>query len=238
MGLLKSTKSIPGIDYHEYRDKLYYNKYLYRASFRIAGAHIVARAKFTKDLESYLKYHDFWLHRSSRKEDIKKNIPILQKYKDWFDAQKDNKEMSVRIESDNISVFSNDLALLKTVGAVEPTVTVRFTEAVTAQFAGVKTFVREPKHKFRVYLKSMRVEAKLMQDLSDLFKRNKGLYPSKSLVDWTINRRNHGAYGFRYLSSAYSIDYDDESQLSYLALMHGDVLGRRYKLEKRPETIQ
>ena len=33
------------------------------------------------------------------------------------------------------------------------------------------------------------------------------------------------------------IDYDDESTISYLALIYGDMLGKRYKLEQRPEAI-
>ena len=37
MGLLKSVKDVPGIDFYEYRDSDYYNKYEYRARFNLVG---------------------------------------------------------------------------------------------------------------------------------------------------------------------------------------------------------
>jgi hypothetical protein len=49
--------------------------------------------------------------------------------------------------------------------------------------------------------------------------------------------KRYGLWTFRYTSAAHFIDYDDESTLSYLALMHGEVLGKKYKLEKRPDIV-
>ena len=45
------------------------------------------------------------------------------------------------------------------------------------------------------------------------------------------------SWKYRYTNANHFIEYDDESTLSYLALMHGEILGKRYKLEKRPEPI-
>jgi len=42
---------------------------------------------------------------------------------------------------------------------------------------------------------------------------------------------------FKFSSSSYFIYYDDEITLCYLALMHGEILGKKYKLEKRPDPI-
>jgi hypothetical protein len=87
-----------------------------------------------------------------------------------------------------------------------------------------------------VYLKSRRVESSFAQDLSDLLKKNKSLLPSTALKHWALrSKANAGGWRYRYSSASHFIDYDDESMLSYLALMHGNMLGKRYKLEKRPD---
>ena len=51
MGSLKSIKDVPGIDYYEYRDSEYYNKYRYRAKFRLDG---IGLTYFVKSKESFL----------------------------------------------------------------------------------------------------------------------------------------------------------------------------------------
>jgi hypothetical protein len=45
------------------------------------------------------------------------------------------------------------------------------------------------------------------------------------------------AWKQRYSSASYFIDYDDESTLSYLALLYGEMLGKKYKLEKRADPV-
>ena len=103
---------------------------------------------------------------------------------------------------------------------------------------GVKFFARKPKHKYRVYLRSKRVDDSLHIELDELFKRTKSLYPSPALLVWARTRSHrYGLWYFRWTSSTHFIDYDDESVLSYLALTHGDILGRRYKLEMRGYNI-
>ena len=113
-----------------------------------------------------------------------------------------------------------------------------YTQVQTSQYAGVKHFVGEPKHKYRVYLRSKRVEDNFHIELKSTLDRQNKLYPSNALKDWLKHDpKRWGIWSFRYLSSAHFIDYDDESTLSYLALMHGEVLGKKYKLEKRPDIV-
>ena len=101
-----------------------------------------------------------------------------------------------------------------------------------------RSFVDEPKHKFRVYLKSKRVEDGFLEELKSTMERQKQLYPSNALRSWmSRDNKRWGIWHFRWTSAAHFIDYDDESTLSYLALMYGDILGKKYKLEKRPDNI-
>ena len=89
-------------------------------------------------------------------------------------------------------------------------------------------------------MKSKRVEGSFAVDLHETFKKNKQLYPSPALVQWAKGSATHGnqhSWKYRYSNASHFIDYDDESVLSYLALLYGDMLGKRYKLEKRPEPV-
>ena len=98
--------------------------------------------------------------------------------------------------------------------------------------------MRKPKHKFRIYLKSRRVEGTFAEDLHTMFKKNKSLYPSPALKHWAKGSSgNQNSWRYRFSNASHFIDYDDESVLSYLALLHGDMLGKRYKLEKRPDPV-
>ena len=81
----------------------------------------------------------------------------------------------------------------------------------------------------------MRIPKEAHQELNDLLKTNNALVPSKAFYKWLTGAHKY-AWRTKLLSSGYFIEYNDESTISYLALMHGDLLGRKYKLEKRPVT--
>jgi hypothetical protein len=66
------------------------------------------------------------------------------------------------------------------------------------------------------------------------------LYPCNSLKYWLTGAGLNGnkyTWRYRFTNPIHFIDYDDESVLSYLALIYGDMLGKRYKLEKRPDPV-
>jgi hypothetical protein len=232
MGLLKLVDNVPGIDFYEFRDQDYYNKYTYRARLTIIGVRhllFVSNAdELTKRAESGFSYYS--------KEDrqlVKDNLPILSKLLEWKLQAKKDKKSTIRGEHNTLAVFSNDLAYLHTLKLIDPELLVDFTEVQRSEYEGVKYFVKEPKHKFRVYLKSKRVEENFPIEFKNLLDRNAELHPSPGLYAWLKLQNN---WKWRWASAGYFIDYDDESTLSYLALMHGEMLGKKYKLEKRPEA--
>lgn len=242
MGLLKSVSNVPGIDYYDYRDDDYYGKYKYRVRFTLSG---VRYAAYEKNVEGLMKRYNAtagW--RVIRKDDrdvVTNNLDHLKQFIEFRNSLKENGTGLTRVEHQKIAFFSNDLGLLKTAELIKPGIYYDYTQVQTNNFIGVKSFVKDPKHKFRVYLKSKKVENDFAKKLGDLLGRTTNLYPSPSLSYWLTSQTNgtnpHWSWRYRYTNSSHFIDYDDESTLSYLALMHGDFLGKRYKLEKRPETI-
>lgn len=236
MGLLKSIDNVSGIDYYEYRDIQYYGKYDYRLRIKVPCVRYAYWCKKPEDLDDKLqgKSGKYYNVRKEDKQTVTDHLPALKAVVELQNTRK-KKNLGLRVEGSTVAVFGNDLAELQTISATfgsnyDPD----YTQVQTSSFAGTKYFVGEPKHKYRVYLKSKRVEEKFPSELDALIKRVTGLHPSEALRFW-IKRKAH--WQWKWSSASHFIDYDDESTLSYLALMHGDMLGKKYKLEKRPDPV-
>lgn len=240
MGLLKSVDNVPGIDYYEYRDTEYWGKFKYRARTAILGIRytwgICSIDEWLRRVNNSGSYYSNRRLSPEVREEILTHKDTISKYLEFRREHggKKNPNVTFRIENNTLAIFSNNLPLLHSLKDLLPDVNIDFTEVQVSQFAGVKYFVSQPKYKFRVYMKSKRVETTTMTEVKELFGRQKELKPSKAFTQWLKSEKTTGLRRMRYLSSTYCIDYNDESTLSYLALMHGDLLGRRYKLEKRP----
>jgi hypothetical protein len=244
MGLLKLVKDVPGIDFYEYRDSDYYNKYEYRARFQLVGVRYTWYIKSNiQELIDRLDAPAVGLSYNRiayERDEVRENLTKLEKFIHWRNEVKKTKISSIRVEHNTVAIFSNDLASLKEVENAIPDIVVDYTQVQKSNFIGIKHFVRKPKHKFRVYLKSRRVEGTFAEDLHNMFKKNKSLHPSPALKHWakgSTTLGNQHSWKYRYSNASHFIDYDDESTISYLALIYGDMLGKRYKLEKRPEPI-
>ena len=239
MGLLKSVSNVPGVDFIDYRDQLYYNKHEYRARVKIEG---LRRAFYCTpdEFEDRVKHRKFY-GRITDKEfnTLKQNAPTILKLLEFRQANRKNKSFTFRMEYDTMAVFHSDLQALHDTFDNIPGITVNYTQVETQGYVGIKTFVKEPKHKFRVYFKSKRVEPSVKESISKILETNKELRPAPSLKQWLKKNDSSGwrYWYINYLSSNYFIDYNEESYLSYFALMHGEILGKKYKLEKRADTV-
>ena len=241
MGLLKSVSDIPGIDFFDYRDDNYYGKYKYRVRFTIEG---IRYASYEKTVESLMKrYNTTTGWKKIRKDDmpiVTQNLEALKQFIDFRNLFKEKQLGSVRVEHQKVAFFSNDLSLLKTCESIKPGIEYDYTQVQTSNFVGTKSFVNQPKHNYRVYLKAKKVESSFAKQLYELLNRTKELYPSPSLKNWlngSMTNNSQWSWRYRFTNSTHFIDYDDETILSYLALMHGEFLGKRYKLEKRPDIV-
>jgi len=242
MGLLRSVKDVPNIDFYEYKENNYYNKYRYRAKFSLAGLRYTDYAKIPADLIKRLNEGGYRRVRADEKALAMEKINELSNFIEWRNANKKPGIVSFRLEADTASIYSNDLELLLTLKDLG-LVTVKLTEVQVEQFAGTKYYVNKPKHNYRIYLKTAYIEDKtFVKDLYDTVSKSKELIPSNALKDWLdkyVKRpiASQNSWSYRYTSGTHSIDYDNESTLSYLVLMYGHMLGKRYKLEKRPEPV-
>lgn len=235
MALLKSVDNVPGLDFYEYRDQQFYGKYDYRLRITIPGVRYTRWCKTPEDLDTKLtSRRRGWGIVANDKQAVTDNLLSLKNVIELRNTR-DPKNLGLRVESNTVAVFSNDLTELK---AIESKIGIGhesdYTQVQTGQYAGTKYFVNEPKHKYRIYLKSKRIEEDFPKEMLDLFKRMPSLHPSPALVNWL---RERSSWKWRWASASHFIDYDDESTLSYLALMHDKMLGKKYKLEKRPDPV-
>ena len=240
MGLLKLADDNPDVDFYEYRDQHYYNKYEYRARFNLVGVRYTWYIKSDiQELVERLEAPVTSYHRLAyERDEVRENLAILASFLKWRNDLKEKKNSTIRIEHNTVGVFSNDLQELKNITTSLPGIEVDYTQAQISNYIGIKHFMRKPKHKFRIYLKSRRVEGTFAEDLHKMFKKNKSLHPSPALRHWakgSVGQQN--SWRYRFSNASHFIDYDDESVLSYLALIYGDMLGKRYKLEKRPDPV-
>lgn len=243
MGLLRSVNNVPNIDFYEYKENNYYNNYRYRAKFVIDGLSFTNYAKTPGELIKRLNESGYRKVRPDIKAVVMGKINELNNFIDWRNANKNPGLITFRLEHDTMSVYSNNLELLLTLKDLG-LVTVKITEVKVEQFAGTKYYVNKPKHNYRIYLKTAYIDnnSNFVPDLYNTIKNSKELVPSNSLKVWLndfVKRpiASRSSWRYHYSSSSYSIDYDNESTLSYLMLMYGDMLGKRYKLEKRPVPV-
>lgn len=211
----------------EYRPRLYLKKYVYKAKFKMLDAFWTRSAKTYQDvLEHINRYKQY--HAPNRNY----NLAELKKYVEWRNNNKDN--IGVRIEGNSVSIFANDIDWLeKELAALVP----------DAKFYRVQMyedntlyFLKEPKFKYRVYFKSGSAPKDFLQSVShfiEQYKDNKKVKVCNSLV---IGAKTGGPkYRFSYLHSSYHIDYVDEAMLTIIHMLFPNLVGKVYKLEKRPK---
>lgn len=225
----------------ENRGTLYYNKYMYRGTFYLYGVRRTSNARnmldYLKSLKCYVEDSQYW--SGINKQRVQKEIDaidlnLIEGYLDWRETNSD--KITVRIESDKVSIFSNDLALLKT---LEKFGTVEYSQVDVSIPKGVMYFVKEPKYKNRIYLKSKAVIPTFHSDLSEFIDRYSKtttvIVPSTGLQYWLHSASRNTWWGNRYTNSSFFIDYNDESSFTLISLFFHEMLGKHFKLEKRPE---
>ena len=241
MALLRSVNNVPNIDYYEYRETNFYNKYRYRAKLTIDGLSYTRYVSTTTALLTRLTGPNRTKIREHTLNQVMANITELNNYINWRNTHTKSKSVTRRLEMNTVSIYSNDLDLLLTLKDLG-LVTVNITEAQLEKFAGTKYYVNKPKHNYRIYLRGVYFDDKnFVKDLYNTIKISKELVPSKALKEWLdryISRPTLvTSWKYSRTDGNHSIDYDNESTLSYLLLMYGHMLGKRYKLEKRPEPV-
>lgn len=226
------------------RGTLYYNKYNYRARLRLKALN---RTYYLDTIDEFKRR---LYHRVGDKDVIRRgfedvNFVAIEKYIEWrrkyFKEPGKNRKLTLRVEGSVASVFSNDLDLLKTLEEILGPGTVTYSIVDMSVPTGVRYFKHEPKHNYRCYLKSKRVENNFKQKMISFLDRYKDtstvILPSNAFKKWLREEGKTGFWYTNYCSSHYFLDYNEESVNSLIGIMFGDMIKCRYKLEKLTDTV-
>lgn len=219
----------------EKRNKLYFNKFKYRAVIYVQGA---AYTYYTHDLETFIA-------RMEKLRDNKPRYGVRVMKDDWQEYWEDvnldrisrlitwrnlvNKEKClIRIQGDHVSFFSNELPLLQTLNSIDPNV--RFTEVACYQ-SDTMYFKKTPKYKYRTYFKARRMPEDFSDNIRTLQDMYKSLNFSKSIFTSLFHNNWHQ---FRYMHGSYFVEYNDEQMRTILAMWFPTMLAKTYSLAKEP----
>lgn len=219
----------------EIRNKLYYGKYRYRAKLSLLGVNytyytpdietfLFRKEKFENDrISGFIKYNnDDWTNYW-RNVDIDKISMFLT----WRNTVPRSQAM-IRIQSDQVSFFSNDLKLLQSIESIDTNV--EYTEVCNLS-NDVMYFKKEPKYKYRTFFKGKRMPEYFIDSLQTVRNNYPDIKISPALQSLVFNRSYHP---FRYMHGSYFIDYNQESMLSILAMFFPDMLAKTFTLAKHP----
>jgi hypothetical protein len=222
----------------ETRNKLYFGKYQYKACIKLLGLsytyYISSIEKYIERIEKFKNertfawriHGDFNDSEGSYWNSI--DFKLIEDFLQFKNAY--NNYVTIRIEKDTASIFSNNITVLQSLLDLDHKAT--FYKASVYETESL-FFKKQPKHKFRVYFKSKRVKSEFMETLLDYHKRAKNIKISPALISYLSN--HNPLYGnYRILHSSYYIDYNDESMLTIFHMLFPGMLGKVYNLKKHP----
>ncbi len=210
------------------RERLYFNKYIYRGIFKTKHLYWAHSASTIGDYENIIKDVIFE-DRSWRGKVKLEDIDFLEVEKIIQFKNLHSSDCTYRHEGDKLAVFTNDISILQEMLTIQPDT--ELTELLLSP-AGVKYFKKDPPSKYRVYLKSKRITADdrdsllTFLDRTDIVEGCDGL--RRNLVS-TSNYRNSWVHTGQF------IGYNEESTLTYFSIMFPEIVGKSYKLEKKTD---
>lgn len=219
----------------ETRQILYYNEYQFRAKINnselSSTRNITTIAEFTKRKHHFYSY-GIGIARPKILSDSE--LESIDKYLTW--VNKNSESITIRVQGNGVSVFSNDLSLLKTLTNIYPSTQYSQANLIANPVTGIKYFVNQPKYQHRVMVKNIKIKSETLSDIQELFARydDTVMRPSKSFTKW-LNRVSKWPLNAQvYIYGSFYIDYNDPSVLTLMHLSASGIFGNSYKLEKRP----
>ena len=220
----------------ETREKLYFKKFKYKTSikapllFYLHGIKSFSSFKARCEDARISAWDRLGPYHDTRVDPI----PTAKEY-EWYEKIIEFRAMFVelgnttRIENRTLSFYTNDVLLLKHLYTLYPSLTI---SEIDLSPTGVIYFKRhDPPATNRTYLKSKIVTNEEKKELLDYFNRTPSIYPSRALASW-INYPS--SYGISYSSQSHFVDYDYEGTQMMLHLLFPNLVGKSYKLEKKP----
>ncbi len=221
----------------EKRNALFFGKYQYRARCKIHGAVYTYytktidefKTKMAKRAERPPNYIEVISSDWNRRIDLI-DYDQISRYFDWRNSAPKDQYMA-RIQGNNISFFSDDLELLKSLDILDDNLEISIADVMGNN---VIYFKKEPSFKYRTFFRGKKVPDGFKDEIKSFIERYDNvarICPAlKRMVNETVTHR----IWYNYLHSSYYVDYNDESTLTLLHMFFGSMLAKTYSLQKEP----
>jgi hypothetical protein len=204
---------------------LWYDKYKYKVCFDLKQIGIHRNY----DLEIIQSE----LLRSNLREAYVKNLIEIKKFLIWKSANDDYIKTLKHVNS--ITVYSTRYDIIEDLAKIlgQPNTV----EEVLVNFSRPKEIIyhKNPKHNFRIYLKSRVYSHTELIELRDFFtKYKKHFFPSPNFnfyMHWDANNKNG-----RWIGGDLFFDYDDEHMQSLFYMTFHECIKKEYSIQKPPEV--
>lgn len=223
----------------EVKNKLYYNKFEFKALCSIQGAAytyythdidtFVTRMEKLKDSRSHSRYGVRTIDEAWKVYWEEVNIDQISRFLTWRNTVKKDRCM-YRIQGDTVSFFSNDLQLLQTLESIDANVTYYKVENLDPDVIYLK---KQPKHQYRTFFRGKRCSEDFLKNVTEFSTRYPRAKISRGLVQFATSRKNSYS-NYMYMHGSYHIDYDDASMLSVLHILFPGMIAKTYSLAKQP----
>jgi hypothetical protein len=181
---------------------------------------------YVKDREKSKWYHTPIKYKDLTGKDLN-TIDKIIKFKTRFKTI----DGTIRRENDSFVFYSDDLKFLKEIFKIDNLSPKLY--KVELMPTGIKYFAKDPPSTFRLYLTNGKIDLETKRDILEYINRTPDLEPSNRLYDWL--HRESSRYNYTYLWDNYFINYNDSSNYTMMALKFPEIIGKNYKLEKKPK---
>lgn len=207
------------------RNKLFYNKFKYRAGIYLFGAHLTRRAT---NIREYIDFAKFLISRSVIKKEAllyPETIDIMERFFNLYDS---GYQFQKRIEQDNITLFFNDIEFLNLVNKVS---SVDWVEVVD-QYDVDKLYISNPKYKYRTYIKPVnyKTDKESLKTFVD-YANNVNDVSYSAAIDYAVNGKQTNRFRWNhYYFRGGHIDYNDEKMISIIGIYLGPMVKNTVEL--------
>lgn len=218
------------------RNRLFYSKFLYKVTLPYLGVRFIYHAKDIKDFKIKFKAaaKSPWSYIKYELKDC--NLDLLERIIEFKNTYKGTNKIGLYRSSNHLAVYTSDLKIVEELHRFDSGLKI---EKAFAPPPKTMYFAKKPEFSYRVYLKSVKLHIDEIKSFIQFYETNKErLFLSASFarfLDWEGNSfLGTIKLDYRFLSFGFFIDYNDESTLTLLSLVFPEILGKTYKLEKRP----
>jgi hypothetical protein len=212
------------------RKSLYFNKFSYRVQLKLEGLYYTYQLDNINDFRELVEklareYDRYYYRRQINMNSI--NYELIGKYLDFVSKYKRNKNMvTVRHEGSSVCIYANELEIISEVLDFSPDSEVI---QVVPMPAGVIQFKKDPPAAYRIYCKSSTHPGSIRQELSDYLERTPDMVPNS-----VLKRKLEETRPNVYFNQHTYFDYNDDRNILMMHLSFPGLLGKSYKLEKKP----